>query len=123
MSQQEYSTSGLHASRILKELSTLRKMEFLCDGSIKLLNGSVKVSRAILAAGCPYFKALFKFEEETHHGAHSTVEPVLDITVESFEIILDYIYTGKMSLDNDNIQDVLQASDLLLMNDLKVPIL
>ncbi|XP_064115334.1 gigaxonin-like isoform X2 [Macrobrachium nipponense] len=119
MSRQEYSTSGLHATRILKELSSLRKLEVLCDGSVKLLDGNMKVSRAILAAGCPYFKALFTFEEEVQHGVHSTAEPVLDITVQSFEIILNYIYTGKISLDNDNIQDILQASDLLLMNDLK----
>lgn len=119
MNRQEYTAGGLHASRILTELSSLRKLNALCDGSVKLIDGSVKVSRALLAAGCPYFKVLFEFEEEAQHGLQSKAEPELDMTVQSFEVILEYIYMGKVTLDSDNIQDVLQASDLLLMTALK----
>ena len=66
------------------------------------------------------YRVLFQFEEESQHGKVTTVEPELDMTVESFKVILDYIYTGRISLNNENIQDILQASDLLLMTDLKV---
>ncbi|KAK8720662.1 hypothetical protein OTU49_013175 [Cherax quadricarinatus] len=119
MNRQEYTTGTLHASRVLKELSTFRHFAALCDGTVKLSDGTVKVSKALLAAGCPYFKILYEFEEESQGGLHRTAEPKLDITCKTFELILDFIYTGRVILDNDNIQDILQASDLLLMTDLK----
>lgn len=59
MNRQEYSTGSLHASRILGGLASLRRLEVLCDGNVKLVDGSVKVSRALLAAGCPYFRLAF----------------------------------------------------------------
>ncbi|XP_069181358.1 gigaxonin isoform X2 [Procambarus clarkii] len=119
MNRQEYTTGTLHASRVLKELSTFRHFAALCDGTVKLSDGTVKVSKALLASGCPYFKVLFEFEEESQGGLHRTTEPRLDIACKTFELILDFIYTGRVILDNDNIQDILQASDLLLMTDLK----
>ncbi|KAG7159515.1 Gigaxonin-like [Homarus americanus] len=118
MDRQEFSSGSLHASRVLKELSLFRHFTALCDGTVKLTDGTVKISKALLAAGCPYFKVLYEFEEEVHHGS-STTEPKLEISCKTFELILNFIYTGKVVLDNDNIQDILQASDLLLMSDLK----
>lgn len=56
MSRQEFSTGRLHATRVLKELTSLRHFEALCDGLVRLSDGSVKVSKAVLAAGCPYFR-------------------------------------------------------------------
>ncbi|KAK4303921.1 hypothetical protein Pmani_024095 [Petrolisthes manimaculis] len=113
-------TSGvLHASRIVKELSNVRHMEALCDGTIRLLDGTVRVSKALLAAGCPYFRALYQFEDGCQGGGKKTSEPRLDITSSTFELILDYTYTGRVLLHSDNIEDVLKASDLLLMTDLK----
>lgn len=43
----------------------------------------------------------------------------LQITVETFEMILDYLYTSEIELDEDNIQNILQAADLLLLGELK----
>ncbi|XP_037785922.1 gigaxonin-like [Penaeus monodon] len=119
MNRQEYSTGSLHASRILGGLASLRRLEVLCDGNVKLLDGSIKVSRALLAAGCPYFRVLYEFEEDAQQGLHRTAEPMLEITCKTFEVILDFIYTGHIVLDFENIQDILQASDLLLMTELK----
>lgn len=43
----------------------------------------------------------------------------LQITAETFEIILDYLYTSEIVVDEDNIQNILQAADLLLLVELK----
>lgn len=58
MNRQEFSTGKLHASRVLNELCSLRYLEALCDGLVKLSDGSVKVSKAVLASGCPYFRCV-----------------------------------------------------------------
>lgn len=162
MNRQEFSTGKLHATRVLSELCSLRHFEALCDGTVKLTDGSVKISKAVLASGCPYFRfvliyllydqelpiiivlqkqtkhihfplwnfsqlwfyivlrILYEFEEGTQQGNIRTAEPTLDITCATFELILDFIYTGKVVIDNDNIEEILKASDLLLMTDLKV---
>ena len=39
----------------------------------------------------------------------------LDIRLDTLELILDYIYTSEINLSEDNIQDLLQASDVLLL--------
>jgi kelch-like protein 16 (gigaxonin) len=39
--------------------------------------------------------------------------------VDTFQNILDYIYTAEIKLTSENIQDVLQAADLLLLEELK----
>lgn len=36
----------------------------------------------------------------------------LQITAETFEIILDYLYTSEIVVDEDNIQNILQAADV-----------
>ena len=66
------------------------------------------------------FRVLFEFEEGSQQGQNRTAEPTLDITCATFQVILDFIYTGKVVIDNDNIEEILKASDLLLMTDLKV---
>lgn len=66
------------------------------------------------------FRILFEFEEGAQQGNNRTAEPTLDITCATFELILDFIYTGKVVIDNDSIEEILKASDLLLMTDLKV---
>lgn len=63
---------------------------------------------------------MYEFEEDAQQGLHRTAEPMLEITCKTFEVILDFIYTGHIVLDFENIQDILQASDLLLMTELKV---
>lgn len=65
-------------------------------------------------------RILYEFEEGAQQGNNRTAEPTLDITCATFELILDFIYTGKVVIDNDNIEEILKASDLLLMTDLKV---
>lgn len=67
-----------------------------------------------------HFRVLYEFEEDAQQGLHRTAEPMLEITCKTFEVILDFIYTGHIVLDFENIQDILQASDLLLMTELKV---
>ena len=39
----------------------------------------------------------------------------MEITVDTFRTILNYIYTSEIKLCEDNIQDMLQASDVFLL--------
>ncbi|KAG0729330.1 Gigaxonin [Chionoecetes opilio] len=119
MDRQEFSKGKLHAFRVLRELCSVRQLGGLCDGLVRLSDGAVKVSKAVLAAGCPYFRVLFEFEDGSQQALSRTAEPTLDITCATFELILDFIYTGKVNINNDNIEEILKTSDLLLMTDLK----
>ncbi|CAL4157408.1 unnamed protein product [Meganyctiphanes norvegica] len=120
MDRQTMIVGVVHSTRILNGLMEVRRFTSLCDGTVNLTDGTVKVSRALLAAGCPYFRTLFEFEQESNKGSLPLVETTLEnVSCSTFECILDFIYTGQIDLDCDNIQDILQTSDLLLMTDLK----
>lgn len=69
-----------------------------------------------------FCRLVFSYDDSTHSPAAdpSLVDLTsLGISVDTFQTILDYIYTSNISLCDDNIQDILQASDLLLLIDLK----
>lgn len=69
-----------------------------------------------------FFRLVFNYDDSTHSPSAdpSTVDLTsLGISEETFQTILDYIYTSNISLCDENIQDMLQASDLLLLIDLK----
>ncbi|XP_076802104.1 BTB/POZ domain-containing protein 9-like [Clavelina lepadiformis] len=66
--------------------------------------------RVILAARCPYFRALlFGGMREAHTEA---VIPIEDSSSDAFEILLRYIYTGKMKLVNSKEADFIEVLGL-----------
>ena len=42
-----------------------------------------------------------------------------NLSSDTFELVLDFIYSGEVSLNDDNIEDVLLAADVFVMEDLK----
>jgi len=46
------------------------------------------------------------------------VIPVADISAQSFDILLDYVYTGKLSVDVTNVKQVADAAEKLKISTL-----
>ncbi len=68
------------------------------------------VHRAILVAASPYFNAMF-----TNAHIESTRDSIVlnGIGSESFSLLLEFIYTAKLSITEDNVQNLLAAASLL----------
>ncbi|VDI27637.1 kelch-like protein 16 (gigaxonin) [Mytilus galloprovincialis] len=118
---QSFSTDR-HAKKILTALNENRRLLRFCDGTVVLNGSKIPVQKNVLAAASHYFRLVFNYDDSTH--THTADPSIVDLTSlgigeDTFATILDYIYTSNISLCDDNIQDILQASDLLLLIDLK----
>ncbi|XP_023932776.1 gigaxonin-like [Lingula anatina] len=103
----------LHASNLLKALNDGRWNPHLCDGTVVIKGRKIAVQKNVLAAASPYFRAVYSYQQL------GTAVDINEMDPEIFEQILDYIYTSVIMMDEENIQDILQAADILLMADLK----
>jgi len=69
--------------------------------------------RIILASSSPYFQALL-----THTFKENNLNSIelRDIEPQIFSLLLHYIYSGKIELDDNNVQEILIASDMLQLD-------
>ncbi len=104
-----------HFSKAFNILDNFRKNMAMCD--VVLVAGELEISahRMILAACSPYFYAMFtSFEEKDKERVKiQGVEP------SSLQILVSYVYTGQISISEDNVQTLLPAANLLQLTDVK----
>ncbi|XP_061886115.1 zinc finger and BTB domain-containing protein 8B [Entelurus aequoreus] len=103
--------------KLLFELNEQRKRGFFCDCSILVEGRVFKAHRNVLFAGSGYFRALLVHYLQDSGQRHSTAS--LDIvTADAFSIILDFLYSGRLSLSSSNVIEVMSAASYLQMTDL-----
>ena len=91
-------------------LDSLRVSGALCDVTIVVAGQEFRAHKVILAASSPYFKAMFAtaFDEKDHSKIM-----IQDIIPNSFEMILEFIYTGRrMEITVDNVQSLLETASI-----------
>ena len=92
-------------------LDSLRVSGALCDVTLVVAGQEFRAHKVILAASSPYFKAMFAtaFDEKDHSKIM-----IQDIIPNSFEMILEFIYTGRrMEITVDNVQSLLETASML----------
>lgn len=101
--------------RIHNELKDMYFLGELTD--VDLCNGDKKISahRVVLAAASPYFKAMFSsgMEESNKREIHL---PSIDTYI--LEIIIQYMYSGELNINGDNVMALLEISNLFEMVDI-----
>ncbi|XP_028662485.1 hypermethylated in cancer 1 protein isoform X1 [Erpetoichthys calabaricus] len=104
-----------HARHLLMQLNTQRTKGFLCDVIIVVQNALFRAHKNILAASSIYLKSLVVHDNLINLD-HEMVSPGI------FRIILDYIYTGRLSdgdqVTEQNLSAVLAAASYLQLLDL-----
>ncbi|XP_066529583.1 zinc finger and BTB domain-containing protein 8B [Hoplias malabaricus] len=105
-----------YQSKLLCELNEQRKRDFFCDCSIIVEGRVFKAHRNILFASSGYFRALLVHYLQDNGHRHSTAS--LDIvTAEAFSLILDFLYSGRISLRSNNVIEIMSAASYLQMTD------
>ncbi|KAL1780552.1 kelch repeat and BTB domain-containing protein 7 [Sigmodon hispidus] len=107
-----------HSAALLAQLKSFYDARLLCDVTIEVVTpGSgpgtgrlFSCNRNVLAAACPYFKSMFTGGMYESQQASVTIH---DVDAESFEVLVDYCYTGRVSLSESNVQRLYAASDML----------
>ncbi|XP_068137074.1 myoneurin [Hyperolius riggenbachi] len=105
-------TQSEHCKKLLDELNTQRKAEFLCDCTILLGDVQYKAHRNVLASFSEYFRALF------HRSSDSTVH--LDkklATPVGFQKMLDFFYSGDLNFDRCDIEEICLAAEYLRVDE------
>ena len=80
--------------------------DYKCDIKLTVAGANFKAHRDVLAEASDYFSAMF---------SHDMLEKEQDviqlhgISPGGFSIILDYFYHGHVTIDHDNIEDVLEV--------------
>lgn len=105
-------SSVTHSSRVLQGFDQLRLEGSLCDVTLVPGDGeeSFRVHRAMMASSSDYFKAMFTGGMKEQDLTCIKLHGVNRIGLKK---IIDFIYTAKLSLNMDNLQDTLEAASFL----------
>ncbi|KAI4554836.1 hypothetical protein MJG53_020135 [Ovis ammon polii x Ovis aries] len=105
-------TSNTHSSVVLQGFDQLRLEGLLCD--VTLMPGDTDdafpVHRVMMASASDYFKAMFTGGMKEQDLMCIKLHGVSKVGLRK---IIDFIYTAKLSLNMDNLQDTLEAASFL----------
>ncbi|XP_078687153.1 kelch repeat and BTB domain-containing protein 8-like [Branchiostoma floridae x Branchiostoma belcheri] len=110
--------SSVRTPALVRNLNDMRSSGCLTDVILHVDGMSFPAHRNFLAAGSPYFMAMFT---KGLKEARKKEVPIYGVSQEAMVHVLDFIYTGKVSLTSDcykTVQDLVQASDLFQIVDL-----
>lgn len=103
-------------SNLLASANEMRKDGILCDVVLRAQGKDFTAHRNILSAGSDYFRGLFTNqmkEEKQDVFEYDEFEP------NTIETILNFLYTGDISLNEDNAQDIIALADYMIIPSLK----
>lgn len=113
-SEQAVLASDRYARLILDQMNKMRLRTDFCDVGLNVGGRVFRVHRLVLAASSPYFSALFS---GGMREAEKEEVQILGVETEAFEVLLDFIYTGVISVTVDNVQELMVAADMLQLTE------
>ncbi|XP_013411232.1 longitudinals lacking protein, isoforms H/M/V [Lingula anatina] len=98
-----------HAATLLKSLDNMRNDPDSCDAKITCRDGPPMFSHQYLLIACsPYFKRRFRSGGEIN----------IDLPSQPVKRILDFIYTGEISIKSEDVFPLLKAAETLMIQSL-----
>ncbi|XP_060866001.1 kelch-like protein 2 [Metopolophium dirhodum] len=105
-----------HTAEIFGVLQSLRIDEVFCDIKLETDDGTVIFGhKVVLVSASPYFRALFTSFEERNKDCIIIKE--LNPTI--LQLLINYIYTGEIIVNNEHVKDLLAAADLIQLDYIK----
>ncbi|KAJ3613498.1 hypothetical protein NHX12_019747 [Muraenolepis orangiensis] len=109
-----------HQSHLLKQLDQLRCQELFCDCSVLVDGRLFRAHRNVLFASSGYFRMLLSPrspDRDRHPGLSDATSATFDaFSPDTFALIMDFIYSGQLSLSRHNVIEVMSAASYLQMN-------
>ncbi|XP_040273594.1 ectoderm-neural cortex protein 1-like [Bufo bufo] len=106
-----------HADSLLTHLNLLRKRCLFTDVVLLAGNRAFPCHRAVLASSSRYFEAMFsgglKESQDREVNFHDALHP------EVLELLLDYAYSARIILNEENAESLLEAGDMLQFHDIR----
>uniref|UniRef100_A0A663NE64 Zinc finger and BTB domain-containing protein 17 n=1 Tax=Athene cunicularia TaxID=194338 RepID=A0A663NE64_ATHCN len=103
-----------HSKQVLEQLNQQRQLGLLCDCTFVVDGINFKAHKAVLAACSEYFRMLFVDQKDVVHLDISNAAGRLF----SLGQVLEFMYTAKLSLNPDNVEDVMAVAGFLQMQEI-----
>ena len=102
----------LHSREMFESLNKMRESQSYIDVILRVKGKSFHAHKVVLAASSRYFDAMFSAGMK--ESAQTEVElKEDDLTEEAFELLLNFIYSSFLPLNENNVLDILEAADHL----------
>ncbi|XP_029427325.1 zinc finger and BTB domain-containing protein 8A isoform X2 [Rhinatrema bivittatum] len=102
-------------SHLLQQLDEQRRQDLFCDCNIVVEGKIFKAHRNVLFASSGYFKMLLS--QSSREAVKLTTATFEVFAPDTFKVILDFVYSGKLSLTGQNVIEVMSAASYLQMTD------
>ncbi|ELU17574.1 hypothetical protein CAPTEDRAFT_106809, partial [Capitella teleta] len=103
---------------LLTSLQKMRDNELMTDVTLKLPDDStISCHKLILIAASPYFETMFQ------SGLKESQEQEVELKfsdADTIRMLVEYIYSNEIEITEDNVETLVDASELLLLKDLKI---
>uniref|UniRef100_A0A667ZDJ9 Kelch-like protein 25 n=1 Tax=Myripristis murdjan TaxID=586833 RepID=A0A667ZDJ9_9TELE len=106
-----------HPDSVLTHLNTLRKQSMFTDVTLWAGDRSFPCHRAVLAACSRYFEAMFS--GGLRESLDSDVNFRDNIHPEVLELLLDFAYSSRLIINEENAESLLEAGDMLQFHDIR----
>ena len=99
-------------------LDILRRYQSFCDMKVVVKDRELTAHKAVLAAASPFFLSLLTSDmrESKEHLIRIELE---EATASVLEEVLQYVYTGNVSVTEENAHNLMATADYLLLPGLK----
>ncbi|XP_073509388.1 kelch-like protein 25 [Phyllobates terribilis] len=106
-----------HPDSVLTHLNTMRKQELFTDVTLWAGDRAFPCHRVVLAACSQYFEAMFS------HGLRESLDNTVNfhdsLHPEVLELLLDFAYSSKIIINEENAESLLEAGDMLQFHDVR----
>ncbi|XP_070538091.1 kelch-like protein 24a [Ptychodera flava] len=99
-----------HPIYILKGLNELKALQLFTDVTLVVGNREYPCHKAVLASCSPYFRAMFTSDMKERNADRVQIK---DVQVDVMDVIMRFIYTGKVSISPQNVQAIFEGASLL----------
>jgi len=108
-----------HEAKLLEKITNLMTNDSFNDVRIRMSNGvQVEANKVILAAMSDFFNE--KLQENVTKDQFLEIDLEISSTKEMLELVMKYLYTGKMDFEALSLKDLLDIMNLLKFLDLEV---
>lgn len=108
--------SDRHPKSILELINQLRRSNELCDVCLRVGNSKIYAHKIILSASSPYFRAMFTGELVESRQDEITIK---DIDETAIEMLIDFCYSSKITIDEKSVQTLLPAACILQLQEVQ----
>ncbi|XP_078494143.1 kelch-like protein 12 [Ciona intestinalis] len=105
-----------HAPDLLQFANKSRQDRRFNDIIIRVREKNIPANKMVLSCYSKYFNTMFETEMEEKH---KDVVELHDLDAESVEKLVDFMYTGKININTNNVCDLLAVSDFLKIHSVK----